>query len=141
MGSWENHAQHCIEMWNVIGQRLIIRVTNGQEFIVRKMGLIHLRINDQILLPCEILLVDHASWDDLFITNDILSIYGLDNQEVGKPYESGIDRKVEPKLKLMPVRQDIADGCDNDVKPRTIPGRKPGKDSFGLYDLETQYLE
>ena len=41
----------------------------------------------------------------------------------------------------MLVGQDIGDGSDKDMKPRTIPGRKSGKESFGLYDLETQCLE
>ena len=40
----------------------------------------------------------------------------------------------------MPVGQDIGDGSEYDMKPRTIPGRKSGKDSFDLYDLETWCL-
>mgnify|MGYP006902736143 CR=1 FL=1 len=79
MGSWENHAQHCIETWDLIGQFLTIRGASGQEFIVQKMGLIHLRMKGQILPPCEILLVDCASWNNLLISDDILSMFGLNN--------------------------------------------------------------
>ena len=79
MGSWDHHAQHCIETVDLMGQFLSIRVANGQTFTVRKKGLIHLRINGQVLPPCEILLVDCDTWTNLLISDDILAIFGLNN--------------------------------------------------------------
>ena len=62
-----------------MGQILSIRVANGETLTVRKKGLIHLRINGQVLPPCEILLVDCATWTNLLISDDILAIFGLNN--------------------------------------------------------------
>ena len=48
---------------------------------------------------------------------------------------------MEPNVKLMPVGQDVGDVSDNDVKPRTTPGREYLEtDSFGLCDLATPCL-
>ena len=47
--SLENHAQHCIATYNLIGQQLCLKVGSGQTFSGRKKGLIHLRVNGQVL--------------------------------------------------------------------------------------------
>jgi len=78
MGSWKHHAQHCIETEDLRGRILSIRVANGETFTVRRKGLIHLRINGQILPPCEILLAD-CEMTNLLISDDILVIFGLNN--------------------------------------------------------------
>ena len=79
IGSWKHHAQHCIETVDLMGQILNIRVTKGEIFTVQKKGLIHLRINGQVLPPCEILLVACDTWTNLLISDDILALFGLNN--------------------------------------------------------------
>ena len=49
----------------------------GQTFPVRQKGLIHLKVNDQVLDPCEILLVDCNTWVNLLIGEDFLQTQGL----------------------------------------------------------------
>ena len=77
VGSWQNHRHLCTDTWNLVGQKLRIRVGGGQTFPVRKKGLIHLKVNDQVLDPCEILLVDCDTWVNLLIGEDFLQTQGL----------------------------------------------------------------
>ena len=50
-----------------------------RHLLSERRGLIHLRINGQVLPPSEILLVDCATWTNLLISDDILAIFGLNN--------------------------------------------------------------
>ena len=77
VGSWQNHRHLCTDAWNLVGQKLRIRVGGGQTFPVRKKGLIHLKVNDQVLDACESLLVDCDTWVNLLIGEDFLQTQGL----------------------------------------------------------------
>ena len=75
--SWQNHRQHCTDTWNLVGQGLRIRVGGGQTFRVKKKGIVHLKVKDKLLNPCEILLVDCPTWLNLLIGEDFLQTQGL----------------------------------------------------------------
>ena len=76
VGSWQNHRQYCTNTWNLVGQRLRIRVGGGQILQVNKKGLVHLKVEDKVLDPCEILLAECLTWVNLLTGEGFLQTQG-----------------------------------------------------------------
>ena len=77
VGSLQEHAHCCLAIYDVVGQKITVRVAGGGGYPVRKKGLIMLKVGDKPLRITPILLVEASNWKNLLVGEDILQAEGL----------------------------------------------------------------
>ena len=77
VGSYQLHKHCCTTILDLVGQRIHVRIAGKKKFLIRKKGLVVLKIGETPIRLTEVLLVESPRWTSFIVGEDILQKEGL----------------------------------------------------------------